>query len=140
MTTAHDSEPHKTEAEYRWQAACVACREACQAAIAHCLQERGDAEDAAHVRLMRECAARCETAVAASAGDGDVTAALAAACESAAEVARALTDLPGGDPKLESCIQACYDCARSCTEMAAKDVPYDKSVADTFPASDPIAH
>src|SRR5262249_45828686 len=140
MTTSADQGQSLTAQQRGCIAACITCRDACQAAVGYCLQTRGDREDAPHVKLLRECAARCDEAVQALRSGPGSGGAMAAARDAAARCMKELIDRFSGDQTMEACIEACRQCAASCMEAEGATVPYDKVVADSFPGSDPLPH
>jgi len=126
-------------AQRRCMAACVACRDACITAIAHCLETRGDREDAAHILLLRECAERCDEAIPVLRSDAEGTAVMTAVAEVAGRCTREIVRQFPNDPELQACARVCHDCATGCADATVATVPYDESVDETFPASDPPA-
>jgi hypothetical protein len=126
-------------AQRRCAAACVACRDACTAAVTYCLETRGDPEDAAHIRLLRECADRCDNAISALRSEADGAAVMTAVAEVAGRCTREIIHQFPNDPELQACARACHECATGCADATVTTVPYDESVDETFPASDPPA-
>lgn len=139
MTATSGDDRSISVAQRRCAAACVACRDACLAAVAYCLETRGDAEDAAHVRLLRECAERCDRAAPVLRESPDGGSTMAAVTEVAGRVTRELIRQFPDDTQLQACAQACHECATGCADAAVSPLPYDESVEETFPASDPPA-
>jgi transaldolase len=121
-------------------AACASCRDACQEALAYALDTRGDQESASHVRLLRECADRCDEAAQAL-GEGSVSdARLEAAREASVRLARELIEHFADDATLKACADATSRVAERCLSAQTQGVAWDKVVADTFPGSDPPPH
>ena len=120
-------------------AACIACRDACRTAIAYCQQMRGDAADAALLRLLRDCAERCDHVAAVLLTTPDQRAEMAAVAEIAGRCTRLLIQEFADDSQLQICADACHTCATCCRDAATPSIPYDAAVAESFPASDPPA-
>ena len=140
MTTLHDTHQPISEELRRCLAGCVACRDACLAAIAHCIETRGDDETAPHVQLLRDCADVCERTAAAIEQTGERDDALLKECvEIVGRCARELPrDFPD-DAKLQAVGTAAVDCAKLCESVMAPKPSQDKVSADSFPGSDPPA-
>jgi hypothetical protein len=126
-------------AQRQCAAACRDCRDACLAAIAYCLQTRGDAEDAAHIRQLRECAEHCDRASSLLRTEANNTGVMAAVAEVAGRCTRVLIDQFPDDTHLQACADACHVCAIGCRDATTPSVPYDEAVEESFPASDPPA-
>jgi hypothetical protein len=143
MTATSGDDRSISVAQRRCAAACVACRDACLAAVAYCLETRGDPEDAAHVRLLRECAEQCDRAVPVLRQTADGGSTMATVVEVAGRVTRELIRQFPDDAQLQACAQTCHECATGCSDAVASPMPQDElvdeSVDETFPASDPPA-
>ena len=137
MTSGHDQSI--SAGQRRCLASAIACRDACLATVAYCLQSRGDAEEDSHVQLLRACAEACDHAVPLLRDESDGAAAMAAVAEAAGRCTREIMHRFPDDAQLQACAQICHECATGCTDAVTSTVPYDESVEETFPASDPPA-
>ncbi len=137
MTSGHDQSI--SAAQRRCLAASIACRDACLAAVTYCLQTRGDAEGDAHIRLLRACVDECERAIPLLRDGNDGAAVMAAVAEAAGRCTREIVHRFPDDAQLQACAHICHECATGCADAATPTVPYDESVEETFPASDPPA-
>ena len=122
---------------------CLACYSACTEAVTYCLEQGGAHADSAHIRLLLDCAAMCRTAADFMLRNSDCQSNV---CTLAAEVAAACARSCAGlkdDPRMKAVADACLRCASSCKQTTTDPAPradyggYDKTVADTYPASDP---
>lgn len=97
--------------------ACSACHRVCLAAVGECLKLGGEHADAAHLRLLVDCAEICETGANFMLRRSDhhavICAACAEICERCAESCAALDS-----EAMRRCAEVCLTCAASCREMA----------------------
>ncbi|MEK6805778.1 MAG: four-helix bundle copper-binding protein [Pseudomonadota bacterium] len=96
--------------------ACSHCHETClHAAMTRCLTAGGKNVEAAHFRLMMNCAEICQTSanflLSGSAFHPKVCAVCADICDACAKSCEQV----GG---MEDCVKACRECADSCRKMA----------------------
>lgn len=122
---------------------CLACSSACTETVAYCLEQGGRHAESAHIRLMLDCAEICRTAADfMMRGSDHQSSVCALAAEVAAACARSCAEFKD-DARMKACVDACLRCASSCKQTQAAPAPradyggYDKTVADTYPASDP---
>lgn len=96
----------------------VSCHNICLETITYCLETGGDHADAAHIKLLEDCAEICQTAanfmVRESELHGQVCRVCAETCERCAESCDAF----GEDEQMRRCAEACRRCAASCRDMA----------------------
>lgn len=122
---------------------CLACYSACTETVSYCLERGGRYAEAAHIRMLLDCAEMARTAADFMLRGSDchpevctLAASMAAAC---ARACAAFSD----DPRMKACVDACLRCASSCKQTKPVNGQrgdydgYDKTVADTYPASDP---
>jgi hypothetical protein len=105
----------KTEAK-----TCLDCHATCIATIAHCLERGGKHADAAHIRIMMDCAQICLTCADFMLRGSDHAHHI---CKECAEICRACEascrGVADGDAMDLACAEACKACAESCERMAA---------------------
>jgi hypothetical protein len=98
---------------------CTTCHEVCLATVAHCLEAGGEHAEAAHVRLLLDCAQICVTSadfmLRGSELHGETCGACAVVCERCAESCERFAD----DEVMSACADVCRRCAESCRRMAA---------------------
>jgi hypothetical protein len=97
-------------------AACSHCHQVClQTAMNHCLEAGGKHVEAAHFRLILNCAEICQTSanfqLSSSAFHHRVCEVCAEICEACALSCEEI----GG---MEACVKSCRACAESCRQMA----------------------
>jgi hypothetical protein len=97
---------------------CTACHYACLETVTHCLMEGGRHAEAAHIRLLIDCAEICQTSANFMVRGSDMHQATCRACaelcERCAESCAQFTD----DEFMLQCAQICRRCAESCRRMA----------------------
>ena len=97
---------------------CTECFQICTSTVSHCLAEGGRHVEAAHLRLLLDCAEICRTSadfmLRGSTLHAETCRACAVACERCAESCSAFA----GDAAMERCAEACRRCAASCREMS----------------------
>ncbi len=98
---------------------CQNCHSSCLASVAYCLQMGGQHAQAAHIGLLLDCAASCQSSadfmLRGSEFHGPVCGVCAAVCERCAESCAQM----GDDAQMQACAAACRRCAESCRRMAA---------------------
>ncbi len=97
---------------------CLACFRACTETIQHCLQKGGRHAEAAHIRLLQDCADVCELSAELMMRRSELhartCAVCAEACQRCAEGCERLAD----DDHMRRCAQICRRCAESCRHMS----------------------
>jgi len=97
---------------------CQECHEACLALVDHCLRKGGRHADAAHIRMLLDCAQICGTSadfmIRGSDLHPETCRACAAVCDRCAEDCTRL----GDDEAMRACVDVCHRCAQSCHQMA----------------------
>lgn len=114
--------PHQTQDMERCIALCQECHEVCLRTLPHCLEKGGQHAEAAHIRLLLDCAEICETSanfmIRGSELHMETCRACSEVCQRCASDCRRL----GNDPKMQECADACLRCAESCAQMAGAAV------------------
>lgn len=96
----------------------TACHNICVATAAYCLDKGGSHAEAAHLRLLLDCADICRTSadfmLRGSPLHTQTCAVCADICAKCAEACRAM----GDDDQMRRCADICEHCAQSCREMS----------------------
>lgn len=96
---------------------CHQCHLTClQMAMTHCLEKGGQHAEPAHMRLMLDCAAICQTAMNFMARN---SAHHAIVCRACAELCRACAASCEEVGDMQECVDTCLRCAESCERMAS---------------------
>jgi len=85
-------------------------------AIGHCLEKGGRHAEAAHFKLMLDCAEICQTAANFIARGSDHHRCI---CRECVEIRRECAASCGAPGDMQECVDACLRCAASCEDMAA---------------------
>ena len=111
--------PHVSQEMEQCIEACTNCHHICVETVTHCLEKGGAHADAAHVRVLLDCAQICQTTadflLRGSELHGRTCAVCAEVCERCAESC----DRLGDDPEMQRCADECRRCAEECRRMAA---------------------
>jgi hypothetical protein len=98
---------------------CLDCHRICLETTTHCLHKGGQHAEAAHIRLLLDCAEICQTSanfmIRNSPLHGFTCRACAEICERCAVDCERFPD----DTQMQECAQLCRRCAESCQRMAA---------------------
>ncbi len=98
---------------------CLTCHSTCVVTLAHCLEVGGAHVQAAHLRLLLDCAEICQTSanfmLRGSALHQRTCGVCAEACTQCAEACANM----GDDSQMQACAVICRQCADSCRRMAA---------------------
>lgn len=98
---------------------CTTSHHVCLETLAYCLDKGGKHMDAAHIRVLIDCAETCQISanfmLRNSPLHGRTCGVCAEACERCAQACEAF----GGDPQMKKCAEICRRCAKTCREMAA---------------------
>lgn len=98
---------------------CTTCHAVCVETIDHCLHKGGRHAEAAHIRLLRDCAQICATSADFMLRNSDVhhltCAVCAEVCSRCADDCERLAD----DHMMKRCADTCRRCAESCARMAS---------------------
>jgi len=98
---------------------CQDCHDICLETVAYCLTKGGKHAEAAHIRLLLDCAEICQTSanfmVRGSSLHPQTCGVCAEVCERCAEDCERF----GDDATMRECADMCRRCAESCRKMAA---------------------
>ncbi len=110
--------PHPADADMeRAIESCQECHEICVVSVAHALAQGGSQAEAAHVRLLLDCAELCQTAANFMLRDSDLHALVCRACsEVCARCAGACARFDR-DEAMKVCAEVCRGCSAACAEM-----------------------
>lgn len=89
----------------------------CLETVAYCLQTGDKHAEAAHIRLLLDCAELCQTNANFLLRGSDFTR-ICAVCAEVCEQCAQDCEWLGGDAKLKACADACRRCAESCRQMS----------------------
>ena len=110
--------PHASSEMKRCREKCHSCHDICVETALHCLEQEPRRTDAAHIRLLLDCAQICRTSgdflLRGSSLHERTCAVCAEICIRCAEACDQIVD----DPVLRQCAETCRRCADSCAEMA----------------------
>lgn len=99
--------------------ACLDCHRVCLATVAHCLQQGGSHAEAAHIRIMLDCAQIClvsaDFMIRGSTLHGRICAVCAETCRACEQ---SCSGHPDADDAMRRCAEACRRCAEECERMA----------------------
>lgn len=97
---------------------CLECHQTCLETIQYCLEKGGTHAEAAHIRLLMDCAAICETSAGFMIRQSELhmrtCSVCAEVCARCAESCESFVD----DEGMERCAEICRTCSESCAEMA----------------------
>lgn len=99
--------------------ACTTCHGVCIETISHCLRMGGKHAEAAHIRLMIDCAEICQTSANFMLRGSDLHTLTCGVCAEVCDRCAADCEKFTGDEVMQRCAEACRACAKSCHEMAA---------------------
>jgi hypothetical protein len=118
----------------------LAAHRTCLETLTYCMQSGGDHAAPELLRLLTDCAEICSATANFIFRDSEAIGHLCEVCaEIAARCARACLQF-GDDATMKMCADACLQAGSSTKKLCTPvDTDYDKTVADSFPASDPPA-
>ncbi|MBC8121755.1 MAG: four-helix bundle copper-binding protein [Gemmatimonadaceae bacterium] len=107
---------------------CLDCHRLCLGLVTHCLSMGGEHAEAAHIRLLLDCAQMAQTATdfmtRNSELHGRICLICAEVCEHCAQNCEQLMD---DDAQMKACAEACRRAANSCQKMV-----YDSSALGSY--------
>jgi hypothetical protein len=119
MTQTQTQHQHTDQELRACIANCLNCHSVCLATITHCLEMGGKHAEAAHIRLMLDCAEICQISanfmLRGSAMHSRTCGGCAEICERCAQDCERF----GDDTYMRACAEACRRCADTCKHMAA---------------------
>ncbi len=98
---------------------CTQCHDICLETSAYCLQMGGKHAEAAHLRLLLDCAEICQTSANFMLRGSDLHQRTCAICAEICERCAQDCEQFGDDARMRACADMCYRCAESCRRMAA---------------------
>jgi hypothetical protein len=90
----------------------------CLLTIPYCLQHGGQHAEAAHIRLLLDCAEICQTSANFMLRGSDLHSRICAVCAEICDRCAQDCERFEGDQQMQACAQACHRCAESCRQMA----------------------
>jgi hypothetical protein len=99
--------------------AALECHRECEEAINYCLQQGGRHAEAAHIRLLTDCADICRMAADFMARSSEFHPAICGLCADVCRQSAAACDAFGDDEQMRRSAQACRECEQACRQMAA---------------------
>jgi hypothetical protein len=116
---AHHTASHLSAEMQRCIDECLHCHATCVATTAHCLALGGEHAEAAHIRLLTDCAEICRTSAGFMLRGSDLHERICAVC---ADICRRCADdcerVGPDDQMMQDCAAECRRCADSCERMA----------------------
>lgn len=97
---------------------CMRCHAVCLETITHCLQKGGKHAEAAHVRLLQDCAQICATSADFMLRGSDLHARTCGVCAEVCERCAESCERMADDDVMRRCAEECRRCAESCRRMA----------------------
>lgn len=97
---------------------CSDCHNICMESVAHCMTMGGKHAEAAHLRLLMDCAEICLTSADFMLRGSELHVRTCAVCAEVCERCAASCDALADDPLMKQCAEICRRCAASCRKMA----------------------
>jgi hypothetical protein len=111
--------PHHISDEMRrCSEQCRECHAVCVETVHHCLEQGGRHAEAAHVRLLLDCAQICDTSGDFLLRGSDLHRETCRACAEVCARCAESCERVGGDDVMKRCAEVCRRCAESCRRMA----------------------
>lgn len=98
---------------------CTACHQVCLETVSYCLGKGGRHADAAHIRILLDCAEMCQTSADFMLRNSALHSRTCGLCAEACERCAQACETFGNDPQMKKCAEICRRCAKTCREMAA---------------------
>lgn len=119
MTMSHSAgHQHSPEMQQCIQN-CEECHHICLETVTHCLQMGGKHAEAAHIRLLLDCAEICQTSANFMIRGSDLHALTCRVCAEVCERCAQDCEQMGDDAQMQACAEICRRCADTCRQMAA---------------------
>ncbi|CAN5649681.1 four-helix bundle copper-binding protein [soil metagenome] len=97
---------------------CQTCHTVCLQMIAHCLDQGGKHAEAAHIKLLLDCAEICQTSANFMIRNSELHMEACRACAVICERCALDCERFEDDGEMKNCAQVCRRCAESCQRMA----------------------
>jgi hypothetical protein len=94
------------------------CHRVCEETVTYCLQQGGRYAEAAHIRLLTDCADICRTAADFMVRSSQFHPAVCGVCAEVCRQCAAACEAFGDDEQMRRCAQACRECEQACQQMA----------------------
>jgi len=114
--------PQPTHEIERCIALCQECHEVCLQTVTHCLEKGGQHAEAAHIRMLLDCAEICATSANFMIRGSELHMETCRACSEVCQRCASDCQRLGNDPKMQECADVCLRCAESCAQMAGATV------------------
>ncbi len=102
---------------------CTECHRICLETVQHCLQMGGKHAEAAHIRLLLDCAQICATSADFMIRGSDLHPRTCGVCaEVCVRCAEECERIADGDEMMLRCAEVCRRCAESCRQMSGTAV------------------
>ncbi len=102
---------------------CLDCHSICLSTVTvYCLQQTGKHTEAAHVRLMLDCAEICQTSANFMLRGSELHRLTCGVCAEVCERCAAECESFATDAQMQACADVCRRCAKSCRQMATMAV------------------
>ncbi len=98
---------------------CEDCHDICLETVTYCLAKGGKHAEAAHIRLLLDCAEICQTSANFMVRASDLHPLTCGVCAEVCERCAKDCERFGDDATMRECTDMCHRCAESCREMAA---------------------
>ncbi len=96
---------------------CQDCENTCQQTLMYCLGQGGKHAEAAHIRLLLDCTALCQTCTGLMLRNSEFAGRLCTLCADVCERCAASCEQFAGDAQLAACAEICRSSAASCRAM-----------------------
>ena len=97
---------------------CLDCHSICLSTVTYCLQKGGQHAEAAHIRLMLDCAEICQTSANFMLKGSEFHGRTCGVCGEICERCAQDCDRMGNDAQMKACAEMCRQCASTCKQMA----------------------
>lgn len=97
---------------------CLECHRICEQTLTYCTQMGGKHAEAAHLRLLRDCAQICVTSADFMLRSSDLHPAVCGVCAEACKRCAESCEQMGDDTQMQECARMSRRCAESCRQMA----------------------
>lgn len=101
---------------------CLNCHSICLQTVGHCLEMGGNHAEAAHIRMLLDCAEICQTSANFMLRNSTFHPQVCGVCAEICEQCAVDCERFGTDAMMQQCAQSCRRCAESCRRMAAMPV------------------
>ena len=119
MAMPHSAGQQMSEEMRQCIQACSDCHRICMETVNYCLQQGGTHAEAAHIRLLLDCAEICRTSADFMIRGSDLHGRTCAVCAEVCERCAEDCERFGDDAQMKACAETCRRCAESCRRMAA---------------------